>query len=129
MGKTRFARWLRPAALLALATLTCGCNHKDAEAMTRIGKKLAGLAGDMRENLDSGWQEVYQGMSLEARVAARLHWYKSLADSAIQVKTNAHEVELTGSVRTPEQKRRAFDLAESTAGVDKVNDTLEIRSP
>ncbi len=129
MGEARIRRRAKLGSLLVLAALTVGCNRRDAEAMSRIGKKLAVIAGDLKENLDSGWQGVYKGARLEARVSARLRWEKSLADTAIQVKAAGNDIELTGTVQTQEQKRRALDLALSTAGVDKVNETLDIRGP
>jgi hypothetical protein len=116
------------AALLGL-TLVAGCSQQDTDAMTGIGKKLAALAGDLKANLGSGWQGVYNGMGLEARVAARLHWDKSLAEATIHVKAAGAEIELKGTVHNQDQRRRALDLAETTAGVERVTDSLELGTP
>jgi osmotically-inducible protein OsmY len=126
MGKTRQRRRLGLVALLGIAALTAGCKEQDTEAMTRIGKKLAAVAGEIQENLGGGWQGLYDGMSLEARIAARLHWDRNLADSVLHVKATGTEIELKGSVQTHEQKRRAVELAETTAGVERVTDDLEV---
>jgi hypothetical protein len=129
MGKILTRRRLGVAGLAGLLILSAGCNQQDAEAMSRIGKKLASVAGDLKEHLGSGWQGVYNGMGLEARVAARLRWDKSLADMTIHVKATGGEIELKGTVQNAEQRRRAVDLAESTAGVERVNDSLELSGP
>lgn len=129
MGKMWAARRLCLVGAVGLAVTATGCTEQDAGAMTRIGKKLAGVAGDLKEHLGSGWQGVYGGMGVEARVAARLHWDKSLSDASIHVKATGAEVELKGTVQTQEQKRRAVDLAETTAGVERVDDALELNGP
>lgn len=94
--------------------------------MTRIGQKLAAVLGDVKDNLNTGWQDVYGGLGLESRVAARLHWDKTLSDTGIQVQSRGSEIELKGTVQTAEQRRRAVDLAETTAGVERVIDSLEL---
>jgi osmotically-inducible protein OsmY len=59
-------------------------------------------------------------------VAARLRWDKSLEGSDIQIQVNEKTVELQGTVENLLQRRRAVDLAESTVGVAKVDDRLEV---
>ncbi len=63
---------------------------------------------------------------LAGRVSARLRWDKSLADVKIEVSASGSILELKGSVREPAQKKRVLELAESTDGVDKVTDNLEV---
>ena len=65
---------------------------------------------------------------LDARVSARLRWDKALAGSKIQVQAKDGVVELKGPVIDLAQRRRAVELAESTAGADKVTDLLEVPS-
>jgi len=129
MGKGCAGRWVCLAGLFGVLALTSGCTQQDAEAMTCIGSKLAAVAGDLKENLGVGWQGVYNGMGLEGRVAARLHWDKNLADAKIQVKAAGAEIELKGTVQNQEQRRRALDLAETTWGVERVSDSLELAAP
>ena len=57
-------------------------------------------------------------------MAARLRWDKQLADTAIEVVPAGAGVELRGKVRNLEQRRRAVMLADSTAGVEGVKDSL-----
>jgi osmotically-inducible protein OsmY len=122
--------------LLPLALLTlCGCSNQDQDHLARCGRKVA----DRLENiihsdgkLAAAWQGV-RGSSGEtapdARVEARLRWDKVTADAQIQVKAADGVVELKGTVRDLDQRRRAVELAEGTVGVQRVTDSLEIPAP
>jgi osmotically-inducible protein OsmY len=128
--------WRFWGLLLALAALAGGCNQEDAERMARVGRKLTtraeALTADQGGGLKKGWQAVrdgWQETTLAGRVAARLRWDKRLADSQIQASATGNIVELKGAVHDLEQRRRALDLAESTIGVEKVTDALEIAAP
>jgi hypothetical protein len=116
-------RWL----LLGLV-LAAGCSRQDTERLARVGRRMAGhaeaLTGELREGLGSGWQGL--GGPLEARVAARLRWDRGLTDTAILVEVSGNTVELKGKVRDLTQRRRAVELAQSTDGVEQVNDQLQI---
>jgi osmotically-inducible protein OsmY len=122
MNTIRTCRWL----VLALA-LAAGCNRQDTEALTRIGKKIVArseaVTCDLKSCAATSWQAV-QDSSSESRVAARLRWDKQLSDSAVEVQAAGNGVELRGTVRDLEQHRRAVMLAESTAGVESVKDSL-----
>ena len=63
---------------------------------------------------------------VEARVTARLRWEKSLSDASIQVVASEGGIELKGKVAKVAQKKRAVELAESTTGVDRVTESLEV---
>ena len=112
-----------------LLVLLAGCNRQDTEALTRIAKKVQvraeAVTGDVKNSAANSWQGVGE-FGIEGRVAARLRWDRSLADAKIEVSANGAIVELKGSVRDAAQKRRALDLAESTEGVDRVSDNLEL---
>ena len=124
------------SAVLVLASLTGGCSNEDAERMARVGHKLAAraeaLSADQADDFSKGWQIVrtsWRETTLAGRVAARLRWDKKLADCQIQALTSGSNVELKGTVRDAEQRRRAIDLAEATTGADKVTDSLEVAAP
>jgi osmotically-inducible protein OsmY len=130
-----FRAWRFCVPLLVFAVLA-GCNQEDAERMARVGRKLTtraeALTADQDGGLKKGWQAVrdgWQGTTLAGRVAARLRWDKKLADSQIQTSAAGTTVELRGAVHDLEQRRRALDLAESTTGVEKVTNALEIAAP
>jgi osmotically-inducible protein OsmY len=136
MARRKFRSWRFCGLLLVFAALAGGCNQEDAERMARVGRKLTtraeALTGDQDGGLKKGWQAVrdgWQETTLAGRVAARLRWDKRLADSHIHASGAGNVVQLKGTVRDLEQRRRALELAESTTGVEKVADALEIASP
>jgi hypothetical protein len=125
MGNLRTGGWL----LLGLSVLAAGCSRQDTERLARVGKRIAGrfeaLTADCRAGLGSSWHG--SGAGLSGRVAARLRWDRGLAGLSIQVhSTGEAAVELKGTVRDLTQRRRAVELAESTAGVEKVSDQLQV---
>lgn len=104
-----------------------GCNKQDTEALTRIGKKMVARAdavrGEIKTSAASGWIGAADA-TVESRVALRLKWDRQLAETALEVTPLERGVELRGKVRNLEQRRRAVMLAESTAGVEGVKDSL-----
>jgi len=119
--------------LAGVAFTTAGCDNEDASRMARVGRKVLAKAELVTQGADEklarGWQAVRGGAEetpLAARVTARLRWDKGLAETEIQVNVEGSEVELKGIVRDEAQKRRAVELAETTAGVEKVTDALEL---
>ena len=131
MGTLRRGRW--SWLLIGLAAALAGCNRQDTECLARIGHKTlsrsGALGGDLRTSLTNGWQGVCtsaEETGLETRVAGRLRWEQSLADSHIDVKIKDGTIELSGTVADLPKRRRAVALAETTVGVDKVVDLLRI---
>lgn len=127
-------RWLRfgRTSWLLLALAAAGCADQDAERMSRIGRILAGKADVLTvgaNKLAAGWQAMRGDLddaALDARVSSRLRWDKALAGAAVQVHADGSTISLEGSVTDAAQRHRAVELAESTAGVDKVNDQLRL---
>ena len=66
------------------------------------------------------------GRKKKAQYEYRLRWDSLLADVRIEVQTTGAEVELKGTVKNEAQRRRAGDIAETTAGVLAVNDSLKV---
>jgi len=132
MIRARWSAALFALAVFSLALPSTGCNKADNE---RLGK-LGGVLRQKSEKLIAGNNKVIRGwqtvplhlgeVAVDARVSARLSWDRALEDTEIQVQLTEGVVELTGQVRNPEQQRRAVELAQSTLGVEKVNDRLEI---
>jgi len=114
------------SAAVALCVLAAGCNQQDVDGLGRVGKKVMAqarsAAGPLRDKFDSGVRGL---AGLRERVQSRLQWDRQLADVAIEVHVSAAEVELKGSVKTEDQRRRAIELAESTQGVERVIDSLQ----
>jgi hypothetical protein len=128
----RGGRWL----LAGVLVLGAGCNRQDADRLSRLGRKgldrvettLAGLTC----SLTGGQAGIPCGPGegrLDLRVSARLRWDKNLAGEAIEVRAQGGLIELKGKVADLARRRRAVELAETTVGVEKVNDLLEAPPP
>jgi osmotically-inducible protein OsmY len=130
MGNIRLNR--RTCLLVALLAGIGGCEGQDADHLEHAAHLLAdkfdGWTGGAEKRLATGLQALRtegDQLSLDARVGARLRWDKLLDGVQIQVQARESAIELKGTVTTVDQRRRAVELAESTAGVDKVTDSLE----
>ena len=123
----RHAFWLLPVTVWIT-----GCNGEETERLAHVGHKVMEKIESATGNADGklfGGLQAMRGAAepdLAGRVSARLRWDRSLADLKIEVRANGAMVELKGSVRDPAQKKRALELAESTDGVEKVMDALEV---
>ncbi len=127
----RTAGW--PLLLITVGVLGTGCNRQDTECLARISHKAAartgGLPGGLLENLANGWHGVHavgEEAGLEGRVAARLRWEQSLADVKINIRSKDGAIELSGTVPDLDKRRRAIAVAETTVGVNKVVDSLQL---
>jgi osmotically-inducible protein OsmY len=127
--RRRGCSWL----LCSLLVLACGCSSEDAAHLARLGKqtaaKVGALAGGPDGRLAVSWHAVQgqgEGPALETRVAARLRWDKTLAALPIEIHAVGGTVELRGTLPDLVQRRRAVELAESTIGVERVVDGLEV---
>ncbi len=120
----------------AIACLSClafvlsggGCSKSDTEVLGEIGRKIVERTHLASENTEPTWTKMPNQLLTEVRVRERLHWDKMLADAVIEVKADDKTVELKGTLATPEQIRRAGELAESTVGVEKVVNSLAVKS-
>jgi hypothetical protein len=116
-------------------TLVFGCNNSDADHLAQLGRMAAAQADDWTNKPENKWTKGWQTLrakpeeTLDVRVSLRLRWDQVLAETPIQVKASDGVVELKGTLRDLSQRRRAVELAESTAGVQKVVDLLEVPSP
>lgn len=129
MAKTR----TRTGLLLGLALVAAGCGQ-DADILARVGKKsmskVEGLAGETAGQMAQRLESLRPGIAEPAlvdRVSCRLRWDQALAGASIQVRlADGGAIELTGTATDAGQRRRAVELAESTAGVAKVIDLLTV---
>ncbi len=114
-------------SFVILVLLLAGCNRQDTESLTSIVKKVQtrteAVTGDLKTGAASSWH-VTAELGVEGRVAARLRWDKELADVTIEVLACGAGVELRGNVNNLDQRRRAVMLADTTAGVEGVKDSL-----
>jgi hypothetical protein len=133
MDKSRRCR--RPWPLAVIVILGLGCSDQDSACLARIGARLGTkvdmLTGGAESRLANGWKAVranLDDMALDTRVSARLLWDKEMEGSHVQVQASDGEIILQGTVRDLVQKKRATLLSETTVGVDKVTDNLEVQA-
>lgn len=116
--------------LLALSVVVItGCNRQDTDGLGRIGRKVLDrtqvAASPLREKFDHTLKGI-GATSVKDRVQQRLQWDKALAETSIAVTVTDNVVQLKGNLKNAEQRRRAVELAESTAGVERVTDELQV---
>lgn len=121
---------IRNVVVLLIVVLVAGCNRQDTECLSRIGRTLADRAkagtGEIGAKLDLNWANRREP-SLQEKIQDRLRYENTLGDVAFEVRVNGKEVELRGTVKTALQRQRAVELAETVAGVDKVNAEIVVR--
>ena len=100
---------------------------KDSDS---IGDKIDRGVKKVEAKLRETWVDIQRAtrrMTVEARVYARLYWDKSLADALLKIEVKDEGViVLKGSVPTLDAKHRAFELAQSTVGVNQAIDELAV---
>lgn len=129
------SRRIRQGLLLSLALTSCGCNQ-DADRLARVfhktSAKFDGVTEGLRDKLHNGWGAVRGSMSdtsLDSRVSLRLRWDTDMTGADVQVRlAGPGSVELTGIVADLTQRRRAIELAHTTAGVESVLDRLRVEA-
>ncbi len=98
----------------------------------KTAAKFDGVTEGMRDKLRNGWGAVRGSVgdaSLDSRVALRLRRDTDMSGADVQVRLTAPAtVELTGSVADLSQRRRAVELAHTTAGVENVLDRLTVEA-
>lgn len=113
--------------LALLLLLGAGCNRQDVDGLGRIGRRVLERSQAAVSPLRDRFDQTLKGigtLGLRQRVLHRLHWDKSLVDAGIDVAVSENEVELKGTLKLDEQRRRAIELAETTVGVERVTDQL-----
>jgi osmotically-inducible protein OsmY len=113
---------------LSLAVAASGCGREDADKLSRAASvlvsKLRAIAPERLTNWE--WNRSSADLTAAQRVRARITSDRFLAPLKIEVMPTAGGVRLRGHVGDDVLKRRAIEMAESTVGVDKVVDELEI---
>jgi osmotically-inducible protein OsmY len=124
--------WARRGLLYALLILA-GCSDQDAERIGKVSnkalQKAKALTSEAGEQLGVRLPNLdvkLETLEVTARVQARVNWDQGLEDASIRVEADATGIRLTGLVTSEAQRRRAVELAESTAGVEKVTDSLDV---
>lgn len=114
---------------VAMLLATAGCVKQDTEILNRVSRKIADRAttttADLRERLPFRLTTVAPP-SLADRVQQRLASDKLLEGTSLTVVMNGLEVEIKGIAERDDQKKRAVELAESTVGVERVIDSINL---
>jgi len=116
--------------LLALLVLSiAGCSQQDTDGLRRIGRKALdrtmAAASPLREKFDHTLKGIGTA-GVKERVQQRLQWDKGLAETSIVATATDNVVHLKGSLKNADQRRRAIELAESTTGVERVTDEMQV---
>jgi osmotically-inducible protein OsmY len=138
------SRFLQSVALIATSVVLAGCTDQDASRISKVSGKalkraerLTGEAGEqLGINVPKVEKQVEQkldvvkpdtdGQDVSQRVQTRLKWDDLLEGLTIRVRAEKGVITLSGKVRNEMQRRRALVLTESTKGVDRVVDAMEL---
>lgn len=131
-------RRLIASGVVGIVLAAAGCTDRDAQRIGQVSGKAFDRASAFTEHagqriglsLPSGSSPSGRAhpdpVELSLRVSYRLQWDQVLEGSSIKVHADRGVVSLTGAVTDDVQRRRAMDLAQSTLGVERVQDALEI---
>jgi osmotically-inducible protein OsmY len=127
----RSVKIVHPGLVYGLLALS-GCSDQDAAQIGKVSHKaldkaraLTGMAGEQLGISLPPAKVSSEALEISARVQARIKWDQILDGAAIQIHAEAEGIRLTGTVKNEAQRKRAVELAESTAGVTSVQDALE----
>jgi hypothetical protein len=121
------------STFFALIVFAAGCSDQEVSKIEKVTGKAWDKAQAMTQQAGAElgvdlyksagkWEES----ELLRRVRQRLQWDQNLRGSDIKVQIEQEEIILTGKVRDENQRQRAVQLAESTDGVQRVKETLQI---
>ena len=109
-------------------TITEKIKAKAGSAVTSIKKGATNAEEAIREKFEQARAGVSK-MGIEARVYARLHWEKALADAKIDLSAPSEGViALTGVVADEKARAKALELTRDTIGVTQAVDKLTVRT-
>jgi hypothetical protein len=112
-------------ALLVLSSLP-GCDRQDGDRLARVGRKVADKARILVPDRVPFDASVGPRGPADERVRERFRSDRYLASQPIDVSAEGNTVRLRGTVPESVLKRRAFEIADSTVGVEKVIDELKV---
>jgi len=127
------------SSVIALCLSIPATTYGDDGLGKRIGERLDQVIGDVRQEAKDIAGQVREGfekvrgsverMGMAGRVYARLYWDKALNKASISVYVNPEgNVTLDGTVGSEADKKRAEELAQSTVGIERVVNNLQVVS-
>lgn len=91
------------------------------------GMLLVSLAGCAATSTRESTGEYFDDTGITTRVKANLLADKDVSGSAVNVETFKGRVQLSGFVKTLEQRRKAGELAREVKGVNEVINDIQLR--
>jgi len=95
--------------------------------MAVAGMLLVSLAGCAATSTRESTGEYFDDTSITTRVKTALLAHKDVSAAAVNVETFKGRVQLSGFVKTPEQRRTAGELARAVKGVNEVTNDIQLR--
>lgn len=115
---------------ILLMILSLGCQARDRDTLAtvckRTGTKVSSAAGG-GEQISARWRVLRAAFAEHpaGRVEARLRWDRYLGDAGIEAKAAGKGVVRLRGTIDPGSRQRAVELAQSTAGVERVIDEMK----
>jgi hyperosmotically inducible periplasmic protein len=100
-----------------------------SQSMHQAGQAVesaASSSGQAAENAAHGTATVFKDSTITAKVKTALHQDDAIAKDKIHVTTVAGVVTLKGKVSSPEESKRAEELAKQTDGVKSVDNRITV---
>jgi hyperosmotically inducible periplasmic protein len=124
--------WAFPAVTLLVLATTWTAFGQEKSRTEKIKEKVGSAVRSAEEAIKGQYnraKEAVLKMEVEARVYARLHWDKALAESKIDLTApKKGTIKLSGTVTDAKAKAKAVELATETVGVSEVVDDLTVQS-
>lgn len=119
---------------LVLLLFASACNNQQAQNLGDTSAENLGKASEtlkhVAQSLGKGLSKVRQGLDdaeLTGKVYVRILWDKDLQESKVSISTRPGGiVTIRGTVESRTVRRRILELAESTVGVEEVDDQMEV---
>ncbi|MFO0944480.1 MAG: BON domain-containing protein [Planctomycetota bacterium] len=120
--------------ILAIVLVASACNNQQAQHLGDTSAQNLGKASEslkqVAQSLGKGLSKVRQGLDdaeLTGKVYVRILWDKDLQESKVSISSKPGGiVTIRGTVPSRTIRRRILELAESTIGVEEVDDQMEV---
>jgi osmotically-inducible protein OsmY len=95
--------------------------------LAAAGVLLVALAGCAATSTRESAGEYFDDTSITTRVKTELLAHKDVSAAAVNVETFKGRVQLSGFVKTPQQRSKAGELARAVKGVNEVVNDIQLR--
>jgi osmotically-inducible protein OsmY len=127
--------WVAPAVAVAVLALGWASRAQEQTTTEKLKEKVGSAVTTIKKGAITAEEKIKESfakakdavvsMGIEARVYARLHWEKALADSKIDLSApKPGVIVLSGTVADAKARAKAVELTTDTVGVTEVVDHL-----